>query len=673
MKFIFIALLILRLCLKAQNLEAEPEFTNSLITETSPYLIQHAHNPVDWYAWNEKTLYKAKKEHKPIFLSIGYSTCHWCHVMAHESFEDKQIAQLINKDFIAIKVDREELPHVDKYYQKVYTLLKKRSGGWPLTAILSEDAKVFYVGTYIPPTQKYNLEGLKTLLPRIAKAYKDNRSEVFKKADKIAQAMQKQQTQVFESVKIEMDIAHELFKHLEKGYDNIYYGFSIQPKFPEASKIQLLLDLDALNIKAAKTMALEVLRAMALGGIYDQVEGGFFRYSVDPAWEIPHFEKMLYTTAELIPLYVQAYTMTNDSLYKKVVIESIDMMDAKFLTADKLYLSASDADSEHQEGGYFIYTYEELLRAMKDLDEKDKEELSETLELSDIGNFSEEESPETYTHINFYADKRPESFEKIRHKLIKIREKRRYPFIDKKINTAWNAMMIEALFSASKIDKRYMGLAKERMEALVNKMYIKGTLYHQSLSTVVPVQKALLEDYAFLIGACLKAYEISYQKKYLGLAQILSDDVLKRFYDGKFWYLSDDDFKVYADMQDKYYKAAVNKMLLSLLELASLSGERKYFEPVQKTLEFKSARLKKSLSSYASAMQVLLREKRKIITIKASKAKLVKHDKKIKSIKYPFILTKVDNDVKGFLACDMFQCFSVEEELDKLIKDIERR
>ncbi len=665
MKRLLLTLLFLSFCLNAQGKTEKRDFTNRLIHEESPYLQQHAHNPVHWYPWGNEALQKAKAEHKPIFLSIGYSTCHWCHVMAHESFEDEGIADLINKDYIAIKVDREELPHIDKYYQSLHLLLKKRSGGWPLTAILTETAKPFFVATYLPSTAKYNIEGLDTLLPRTAWEYKNNKSAFTAEAEKIKKMLQDKERGVLKPVKIELSIVEDIYKGLAKEFDEVYYGFSIQPKFPESSKIGLLFDLDALGQSGAREMALKILRAMALHGLYDQVEGGFFRYSTDAAWEIPHFEKMLYTNAELIPLYVKAYELTQDELYRQIVIETIAMIEHRFKEKG-VYMSASDADSGHEEGGYFIYSYEEMTNVMASLPAPEKEELEEILELSLIGNF------EGKTHINFYAEKRPESFKKIRDRLYKLRQSRTYPFIDTKINTAWNAMMIEALFRASRIDQEYLSLAQKRVESLLDKNYIKGVLYHQSLPGRLPVQKALLEDHAFLISALIEGYQHDYNTEYLFLAQKLSDEAIAKFYDGGSWYLNaNESFRVHADMQDKYYQAAMNKMLLNLLKLASLSGERRYLYLVEKSLTAKSALLEAHPSHYPSAMQVLLRNKRGYVTFKANKEKLL--EVKDKPIDYPFLVRKESSEVKGYLACDMEQCFAMDTNVENVIRSIENR
>ena len=646
-------------------------YSNALEHENSPYLQQHKNNPVNWYPWGEEALAKAKKEHKLIFLSIGYSTCHWCHVMALESFEDKTIAKLLNKDYISIKVDREELPHLDRLYQNLHILLKKRSGGWPLTAILTEDAKPFFVGTYIPPTEKYKLEGMISLLPRLALEYKKNTKEVDEKAELIHKKVLAFDAHDFKAVALKLSITKEVFSAFQEKFDDIYYGFSYQPKFPESSKIALLLDLDALGVDGAGEMALLTLRAMALHGIYDQVEGGFFRYSVDAAWEIPHFEKMLYTNAELIPLYLKAYTLTKDELYKNIVNETISMIENRFEN-ESVYFSASDADSHHEEGGFFTYSYKEMMQSMQGLTQKEKSELIKDLDLIEMGNFMNEgDAFEAKTHINFYSKKRPKNFEKIKPELQAIRKNRDYPFIDKKINTAWNAMMIEALFSSAVINKKYVKLGNERLHALLRKMYIKGVLYHQTFLGKVPQQKALLEDYAFLISALLEAYEQTYKREYYYLAKTLSDEAVQKFY-SKQWVLSDDGLRVNADMLDKYYTAAMNKMLMGLLTLANLSGERKYLDIVKQTLANKSALLKKEPSSYASLMRVLLREKKGYVTLKASQKNLKNNAKKIAEINYPFVLKKAEY-LKEYLACDMSQCFAIDQDLSKVIKIIEER
>ncbi|NOR57703.1 MAG: DUF255 domain-containing protein, partial [Sulfurimonas sp.] len=330
------------------------ELKNELADETSPYLQQHASNPIDWLPWSDEAFLKAKRENKAVFLSIGYSTCHWCHVMARESFENEAIAEVFNRYFICVKVDREEMPHLDSYYQQLHLKVKKRTGGWPLSAFLTHNKKPFYIATYIPPTEEYFHEGLDTLLPKINKKYKDDYKDVIREA-KAMESLMNQPLQILksDSAKISVDT---LSSSILKSFDSIYGGFGRNRKFPEASKLALMMDLAILK-KSNKLQknSLAMLDVMAMRGLYDHVDGGFFRYSVDAAWEIPHFEKMLYNQAELIPLYVRAYLLTKKELYKDVVKESIEMLDARFVQ-DKLYYSASDADTHHEEGKYFIFT-----------------------------------------------------------------------------------------------------------------------------------------------------------------------------------------------------------------------------------------------------------------------------------------------------------------------------
>ncbi len=641
-------------------------YTNHLVGEDSPYLKQHLHNPVDWYPWNGQVLAKARAEKKLIFLSIGYSTCHWCHVMAKESFVDASVATQLNRNYISIKVDREELPHLDQYYQELYRVVKKRSGGWPLNVVLTPDAKAFFFATYIPKERQGEWEGLDTLLPRLAAAYKEGSQEIDKKALAIEESLKNREDKALKSDRLELTIASEAFEGLKAQYDDLYYGFSTQPKFPEPAKIRLLFDLYALGNKEAKTMALDILKAMALHGLYDHVEGGFFRYSVDAAWEIPHFEKMLYTNAELIPLYAKAYELTQDPLYKKVVDESISMIEKRFGEGG-VYFSASDADSDHEEGAYFIYTYEEMIDTMKRLSSEEKKRLVTVMDLNKMGNFKGK------THINFYDDEYPYVFTKIRKKLQKIRETRSYPFIDKKINTAWNAMMILALYRSARVDKKYEVLADKRIHSLLEMMYRKGVLYHQSLAGSPPKQKALLEDYAYLIAALLEGYESHYRQQYLFLAQQLSDEALAKFYEKKQWYLNENGMRISAGMLDKYYSAPMNIMLMNLLKIASLKGDRRYLTVLKQTIDAKSSLISQEPSSYPSAIELVLRERRGFVILKAKREKLNQMKEGIKRIRYPFVLTKADETLSDYLACDIGQCFALEKTFLQIMKRIDNR
>ena len=353
-------------CFLATLLWAENVYTNALINEDSPYLRQHAHNPVDWHPWGEEAFEKAKKENKLIFLSIGYSTCHWCHVMEEESFEDEEVAKLLNRDYVSIKVDREQFPQIDKKYQQLFTSLYGRSGGWPLSIFLTPKRKPFYVTTYIPKEKGYGSEGMLKLLPHYAKLFQENSKQIAERVSAYAKAVKKGSAGGREVVTFNQQLVKSVVRSLEENYDAENGGFGKRPKFPEASKISLLLDIYRINGNPkALSMAKESLTKMARSGLYDQIDGGFFRYTTDQQWHMPHFEKMLYSNAQLISLYAKFYQSDPDPLYLEVVNESIAEIDRHFLHHG-LYFSASDADSDGEEGGYFIYEYAEIVKGLKE-------------------------------------------------------------------------------------------------------------------------------------------------------------------------------------------------------------------------------------------------------------------------------------------------------------------
>mgnify|MGYP002713113572 CR=1 FL=1 len=488
-------------------------YANELRYETSPYLQQHKNNPIDWYAYNDKTLKLAVDEDKPIFLSIGYSTCHWCHVMAEESFENEELAKLFNRYFISIKVDKEEMPHLDSYYQTLHKINKNHPAGWPINIFMTPDKKVYYMSGYIPPKSKDGYLGFDKLLVKLSKSYKDKSFIVYKDNKKIL--------------------------HVDKKWDDFGLGFGEGAKFPEVSRIDKLLDNGDIR-------AYELLDVMGLKGLYDHVDGGFFRYTVDSAWEIPHFEKMLYNQAELIGLYTRAYLLSKKPLYKEIVQETIAMSDRVFLK-DGLYFSASDAVSDGEEGGYFIFSKKEL-------------EDAKALKYGVLFNGK--------YHLNFEGDKRVKEFYNIRDKLKDIRSQREYLFIDKKINTAWNALMIEALYEASQIDKTYTMKADEHLKKLTELMFEKGELYHQTLFGIKPKQKGFLEDYSFMISALLAGYKRTKDEDKLGFANYLLSRAKYKFYRDGVWYASDDKLNIKASMESTHYTSPAVKMEQNILDIA---------------------------------------------------------------------------------------------------------
>jgi len=644
-------------------------YENHLIDELSPYLQQHANNPVNWYPWGKEAFKKAKREHKPIFLAIGYSTCHWCHVMAQESFEDPKIAQIINQWFIPVKVDREEMPHLDKYYQKVYTLLHHRSGGWPLTVFLTEDLKPFFVATYIPPVTSYGVEGLETLLPKMGTLYRNNKEKIEKKANAIEALIKRAQNIPSKPLDINLTIANNAVELMKRYYDNIYKGFGNRPKFPESSRLRLLFDIYRLNgNKDAKQMALETLDAMQRSGLYDQIDGAFFRYCVDRAWKIPHFEKMLYTNAELIPLYLKAYKISGKERFKKIAIETLSEIDRRFRISKGLYFSASSADSNHQEGGYFIYRYDESFSALinSGFNKTDAKQILKFLDIDEDGNFDTE-----FAHPRRVGKIEPKGFNRAKKVLKELRTNRSYPFIDRKIITAWNAMMIKALFKASFLDKKYLKNAKSSYVALKRLMQRDdGMLYHQVLYGKRPFQAGLLEDYSFMIDAALTAYQITLNESYLKDADRWMKYALKIFYKNGRWLLGNDGFKSYADLQDRYYTSPMSVMVNNLLDLALLKSSLSYEVIAKKTLQANAILLEKEPDAYPEALRAYIRFKRGIVGVKSNYEILKESIKKIDLINYPFILKKVEK-VDGYVACDLRRCFAFEKDFESIKKAIE--
>ncbi|HEX5711573.1 MAG TPA: DUF255 domain-containing protein [Sulfuricurvum sp.] len=622
--------------------------SNSLIHEASPYLRQHANNPVDWIAWDEGVIERAKREHKPIFLSIGYSTCHWCHVMAYESFENTVIAELINTYFIPVKIDREEMSHIDSHYQRLHRLLKRRSGGWPLNAILTEEGKVFWIGTYVPPKSEEGAEGMDSLMKRFGEGYRNDPQKYRLLSETMTNIPVKQ-------IPSNGDItAQHIFDSVTANYDSLYHGFGKAPKFPEASKISLLLDLGLLGNAQAQKMGLEILHTMALSGLYDQVEGGFFRYSIDAGWEIPHFEKMLYNQAELIPLYVRAYQLTSDPLYADIVRQTIEMTQKRF-GHEGLFYSASDADSDHEEGGYFIYTDNEMEGLHL------SESLKKALALGEGPNF------EGKYHLYLTTPSRPVGFKEVRSRLQELRKDRQYPFVDTKILTSWNAMVIEALYKAGSMDSNYTQIADRSLHALLQKVRINGVLYHQYAQGYSLEHKALLEDHAFLISALLKGYQTTLDEEKLKLAQNLCDEAIERFHTPHGWVQNESGLKIPVDLLDKYTTSAYGRMIQNLYILAILTEETRY-ERLAATSLAQTPFLDSSLNA-PSSMIAWLMGHYGVVTLSHRKNILKKNHKAIETIDYPY-LTLHPEERDDFGACTSRGCFSNDTDLNIVKKAI---
>jgi len=636
---------------------------NQLKNEESPYLLQHANNPVNWFPWGEEALEKAKKENKIIFLSIGYSTCHWCHVMEKESFENEAIAAILNRDFINIKVDREEYPNIDKYYQEVYKVMNQRSGGWPLTVIMTPDAKVFYTATYLPPKAKSKYRGLDEILPDMYDLY-HNRKELATTMTYNIERINKKRSLLDENSSIQLDenLSNLFLMETTKAYDHQFKGIGTEPKFPNATTFDTLLDISRLTLNFdAKTMADDTLTAMAKGGINDQIEGGFYRYSTDAAWIIPHFEKMLYTNAELLETYANAYKMSGNERFKNTMNKTIENIYARF-EKENLFYSASDADSDGEEGKYFLFDFDTSLEALKKegFTEQESEVALAYFNITDDANFENETSNPYLSNHEV-----PKNLAKVKEVLLNIRSKESYPFIDHKIQTSWNALFIKGLFKAGEKEK-----ALKSLDALVKNLYLNDELYHQIILGTKPKVKAYLEDYAFLIAALIEAYQASFETSYLDLAKKLNAQSIQKFYKEKQWYLSDDNFKAIADLDDKPYRSAMAVSIENILLLAHLTDDYDTYDLAEKMLTLHANKINQTSNETPYATKVALMLQHAVVVIKANKKNLLAHQKEIDELYYPFVLRKAVKE-DDFSACTMQKCFSTDTKIDKVLGDIE--
>jgi uncharacterized protein len=636
---------------------------NNLINETSPYLLAHANNPVEWYPWGSESINKAVMENKPIFVSIGYSSCHWCHVMEEESFENKDIAKILNENFISIKIDREERPDIDKYFQEVYSLMNGRSGGWPTSIFLTPDLKPFYSATYIPPTPKYGIMGFSELLDVITKRYKENESLLREKGREVLEFLSPKNTKI-EATKLDLSIIDRYITQAKSLYDKNFGGFGDSPKFPQVSTYTTLIDFYKFNNDNDLLILIKnSLDSMIKGGFYDLVDGGFCRYSTDEKWLIPHFEKMTYDNALLCELYLKTYILTDDVRYKKIALDTADFM-LKFMSDGKLFYSASDADSKDGEGEYFIYDYDEAILAFKDAGIKDAKTLAKQLDITKNGNF------EGKSIVNCKEEDMP-NYDIAINALKGIREKKEYPFIDKKIIVAWNAMMINSLFLLGQIDEIYINQAKDSLAYLIKKLYINHTLYHSTIEENEPKIEAFLEDYAYLAHALLAGYNTTYEKSYIDFAIILANDAIKKFYRNYEWVFANGEFATKAEIYDTSYPSALAVMIDVLLRLDTLS-ELDYSEIIFKSIERHSHSLMRQPISSPLMSSVVSRYLKKYVVLKSSKDNLINFKNEILKLNYPYIILEANND-DSWSACGKGACFAhapnfneIKMELDKL-------
>ncbi|NKQ41806.1 MAG: thioredoxin domain-containing protein [Sulfurovum sp.] len=644
---------------------------NQLANEQSPYLLQHKNNPVAWMPWNKETLQKAKKENKLIFLSIGYSTCHWCHVMEEESFEKEDVAKAVNKDYIAIKVDREEMPQIDSYYQNIYQVMNGRGGGWPLTIIMTPDAKPFWSATYLPKND------LLRILAEISEVYVSKKEEIIQVTKDLNAVMQKLDKQKSRSGNSDLNQTILTFtESVRSGFDEMSGGFGTAPKFPRATLIEAILDLYSINKnKELLRIAETTLKGMADGGIYDQIESGFYRYSVDGQWHIPHFEKMLYSQAEMLRVYSKAYLLTGKERYKKIVDDLTRFINKRF---DKEYLlySASDADSlapngKKEEGYYFVFAYNETLDFLKakGYSKTEANAILGYFNISKNGNFEHNS-----TNPNIQTSKPIANLEKVKEDLTELRSKKPYPFVDNKILASWNSMYISALVQASKIDKKYGDEALNRLDTLLKSMIIDGKLYHQKLHGKKLKVLGLLEDYAFLVDALTDVYQLNYDRKYIDLAHQLAKESINKFYDQGNWNLSDDAYRTKSSLYDSAYASPASVITRALFKVALLTDDLKIYEIAKKSISQNPDLMQQYPDSIATAFSTFVGYKTEYKVLKSAKNELIKNRSKIEELKHPYLLTKaIELDKPLYLGCEIKLCFVTDKDLDKVLKSIESR
>ncbi|MBD3809264.1 MAG: thioredoxin domain-containing protein [Sulfuricurvum sp.] len=629
--------------------------SNRLALEDSPYLQQHRDNPLDWYPWCDEAFEKARLEHKAIFISIGYSSCHWCHVMEHEVFENPQIAEFVNRHFVCIKVDREERPDIDKHYQELHMLLNRRSGGWPLSIFCTPENKPFYAATYIPPHNHNQMMGFSELTAIIAEKVAQNDEKLFQNAEEIMTFMRPKNESVQATV-LNESIISQFIRQAEHNYDETNGGFSKAPKFPHASTLKTLLLIDRLhNDPKIRSVVTHTLDSMTLGGMYDLIDGGFCRYSTNEAWLIPHFEKMTYDNALLCELYAMAGQIYGNDHYLRIARESADFM-MSFMMEDDLFYSASDADSEGEEGKYFIYTYDEIITALEKLSIPNVEDAAKTIGAMREGNF------EGHCIIRLTDTNRPEWFEPLCRELSVLRQSRTYPFIDRKVITAWNAMMIKALFVLGKSNSHYIDQAVSSLRKLMEVMVIDGHLKHSALIHKEPKIDAFLEDYAYLCDTLIEAYQSTFEERYLIDAQRYANKALELFYEGGKWYFSRGDFTTIAELDDGTYPSALG-IMVGVLQRLGLLVDSKYTHFAFKSLEYVSLKLMKTPIYYPTLTADVICHLKKHRLIKHRSSEL-SHINQI--FPYPFVLLKNDETLESFMICGEDSCFASTHEITKL-------
>jgi uncharacterized protein len=608
---------------------------NRLANETSPYLLQHKDNPVDWYPWGDEAFATAKLLDKPILLSIGYSACHWCHVMAHESFENESIAAGMNANFINIKVDREELPDVDSIYMTAVQAMTG-SGGWPLTVFITPDGQPFFGGTYFPPEDRQNMAGFPRVLAAIADAYVNKREELLENSQKVVEAIREQATPTKNDGTVDESLIFGSFTHLVGAADLENGGSQGAPKFPQPMVYELLLRYWK---RTGSTQVLDVvnltLEKMAHGGIYDQLGGGFARYSVDDKWLVPHFEKMLYDNAQLAALYLHAYQATKKPLFKRIVEETLEYISCEMTHAAGGFYSASDADSEGVEGKFFVWQADEIDVI---LDPRDAELAKAYWGVTEEGNFEESNIlylPQSREEFVSRSAQEPSELiadiERIRKTLLDERAKRIAPGIDDKVLTSWNALMMKAFAEAGAVleNDEWINVAEKNVRLLLDQAKdSEGRLLHTWKATSDSTGDArilgYLDDHAYLIDALLTLYEATFDYSYIDEAQALTTQMIERFWDT--------DWEVFYDTSLEHSKLLIRPRdvldnavpsggavaAMALLRLSKLTGNSDYANKAEASMRALIPHMEQApsaVTSWLSAVDFMRSNSQEVVLI----------------------------------------------------------
>jgi uncharacterized protein YyaL (SSP411 family) len=598
--------------------------TNRLINETSPYLLQHAHNPVDWYPWGDEAFARAAADDKPVLVSIGYSSCHWCHVMEKESFEDEQVATLMNEHFINIKVDMEERPDVDKIYMN-FVQLTTGHGGWPMNVFLTHDKRPFYGGTYFPPAPRYGMPSWRQILMSIAEAYRDRRDELENSANEIVAELRKTAASGAGVEGLSTDLLDNAFESCSRTFDRVNGGFGGAPKFPPSMVLEFLLRY---HHRTGETRALEMvtqtLSRMAGGGIYDQLGGGFHRYSVDAKWLVPHFEKMLYDNAQLIRVYVHAFQVTGDEDFRRVAVDTLEYVRREMLDPSGGFYSTQDADSEGEEGKFFVWTPEEIAEV---IGSSDAAIFCSYYDVTPGGNFEGKNILNTNggrpEEIDLAADELTKLLVRCRSQLFEARELRIKPSRDEKVLTAWNGLMMAAFAEAGAVldNKEYIDIAQQNADFVLSELRKDDRLLRTWKSGEAKLN-AYIEDHANIADGLIEVYRATGRPEYLLNARDLAERMITNFWDedgGGFFFTSSDHEQLVVRTKDLFDNATPSGNSVAadvLLRLSRYFADDRYERFAVAVLRLSASQIRRYPQGFGralSAVDLFLSAKREVV------------------------------------------------------------